>query len=99
LFEKTKFAFQSSKVFFIIIPFFTHVDPSKPFILETFTPSNFALGTIFSQLKENNLLHFIDVHFCKFFHVKINYEIYDKEFVAIMHAFEEWFSFTRRSST
>ncbi len=43
-----------------------------------------------SQPKEDNLLHLVGFHSHKFFHVEINYEIHDKEFLAIMDAFEEW---------
>jgi hypothetical protein len=35
-------------------------------------------------------LHFIDFRFHKNFPIKINYEIHDKEFIAIVDAFEEW---------
>jgi hypothetical protein len=44
---EAKFAFQSLKVFFIFTPLLIHVDPSRPFILET-NISNFALGAILS---------------------------------------------------
>jgi hypothetical protein len=51
---------------------------------------NFALGVVFSQLGVDNLLHPVGFRFCKKFHVKINYEIHDKELFAIVDAFEEW---------
>jgi hypothetical protein len=41
---------------------------------------DFALGVVFSQLKENDLLHLINFCFCKFSLVEINYEIHDKGF-------------------
>jgi len=66
-----------------------HANPSKPFVLEM-DASNFVVGTIFSQLGEENLLLPINFHFHKFSPTKINYEIHDKELLAIMDAFEEW---------
>jgi hypothetical protein len=49
-------AFQSLKAFFTIAPLFIHVNPTKPFVLETYA-SNFALGAILSQHGKDNLFH------------------------------------------
>jgi len=51
---------------------------------------DFALGFVLSQPRENNLLHLVGFHSCKFSLVDINYEIHDKELLAIMDAFEQW---------
>jgi hypothetical protein len=45
---------------------------------------------MFSQLGENNLLHLVGFHFCKFSPTDMNYEIHDKELLVIVDAFEEW---------
>jgi hypothetical protein len=66
------------KASFTTTPFITHVDPSKPFVLEMNT-FNFALGVILSQLRENNLLHLIGFHSHKFSPAEIKYEIHDKK--------------------
>jgi hypothetical protein len=66
-----------------------HAYPSKPFVLET-DASNFVLGVILSQPEVNNFFHLVGFHFHKFFPTKINYEIHDKQFLAIVNAFEEW---------
>ncbi len=66
-----------------------HADPSKPFVLET-NASDFVLGVILSQPEVNNLFHPVGFHFHKFSRTKINYEIHDKKFLAIVNAFEEW---------
>ncbi len=50
----------------------------------------FALGTILSQIKEDNFLHLVGFRFHKFSLIKINYEICDKKLLAIVDAFEEW---------
>jgi hypothetical protein len=77
------------KVFFTIAPLFINADPMKPFVLKT-NALNFALGTILSQLGKNNLFHHVGFHSCKFSPANINYDIHDKEFLAIVDAFEEW---------
>ncbi len=66
-----------------------HVDPSKPFVLET-DAFNFIVGTMFSKFEKDNLLHPIGFNSRKFSHVEINYKIHDKKILTIMDAFEEW---------
>ncbi len=73
----------------MIAPLLIHVDPSKPFILEM-DAFDFALSAILSESEEDNLLNLVGFHFCKFSPLEINYEIHDKDFFAIVDAFEEW---------
>jgi hypothetical protein len=70
-------------------PLLIHADPSKPFVLEM-DASNFALNVILSQPGEDNLFHPIGFRSHKFFPVEINYEIHDRELLAILDVFEEW---------
>jgi hypothetical protein len=70
-------------------PLLIHVDPSKPFVLET-NAYDFIVGTVLSQLGKNNLLHLVDFCFHKFFLKDINYNIHDKKFIAIVDAFKKW---------
>jgi hypothetical protein len=60
---------------------------SKPFVLEM-DIFGFALSVVFSQPRENNLLHLVGFHFHKFPPAKINYEIHDKELLAIIDVIE-----------
>jgi len=71
----------------MIAPLLVHVDPSKPFVLKT-DASDYALNVVFSQPKKVNFLHPIGFHSCKFSPTNINYEIYDKEHLAIVDAFK-----------
>jgi hypothetical protein len=73
---KAENAFQFSKVFFTTNPLLIHADPTKPFVSET-NASNFTLGVILSQHGEDNFLHHVDFHFCKFSPSEINYKIHD----------------------
>jgi hypothetical protein len=52
-------------------------------------PPNFAINVVLSQLGEDNLL-FIGLYFRKFSLVAINYEIPDRELLAILDSFEKW---------
>jgi hypothetical protein len=63
---KAELFFQSLKASFTTTPLLIHVDLSKPFVLEMNT-SDFALGDVFSQPGEYNLLHPIGLCSCKSF--------------------------------
>ena len=82
-------AFETLKRAFTTAPILRHADPSRPFILET-DASDFALGAVLSQSGEDGLLHPIAYHSRKFTAAEINYEIYDKELLAIVDSFEVW---------
>ena len=68
----------------ILIP----LDFLKPFFLESNT-SNYALGAILSQKRNDERLRPIAFHSWKFTATKINYEIHDKELLAIVNSFQE----------
>jgi hypothetical protein len=70
-------------------PLLIHANPYKPFVFEM-NASNFALGAILLEPKEDNLLHPVGFYSHKFSPTKINYEIHDKGLLAIVDAFEEW---------
>jgi len=52
--------------------------------------SDFALGAILSQRDKEGRLHPVAFHSRKFQPVEINYEIHDKELLAIVDAFKHW---------
>jgi hypothetical protein len=74
---------------FTSAPILIHPDPAKPFIVET-DVSDFALGTILSQFGIDGLLHPVVFYSRKLTNAKINYQVYDKELLAIITAFEQW---------
>ena len=84
--EEAHMAFESLKKAFTSAPILTHVDPEKPFIIEA-NASDFALGSILSQQGNDEKLHPMAFHSCKFDTAEINYEIHDKELLAIMDSF------------
>ena len=64
-------------------------DTTKPFIVET-DASDFALGGVLSQYDTNNVLRPVAFHSRQFTSAELNYEIYDKELLAIHACFKEW---------
>src|SRR6266436_750177 len=67
---------------------------SSPFRLEC-NASNFTTGAILSQQQEDRLFHPIGFMSKSFSDTERNYQIHDKEMLAIMHALEEWRHFLR----
>ena len=82
-------AFQLLKTAFTTAPVLVHPDFSKPFFMET-DASDFALGVVLLQLGDGEKLHPLAFHSQKFSAVEINYEIHDKELLAIVDSFQEW---------
>jgi hypothetical protein len=82
-------AFETLKKAFTTAPILTHPNFQKPFFLET-NAFDFALGTVLSQPDKDERLLLVAFHSRKFIAVEINYEIHDKEFLAIVDSFQEW---------
>jgi hypothetical protein len=81
---------------FTFAPILIHPDPAKPFIVET-DASDFALGAILSQFGINVLLHPVVFYSRKLTSAEINYQVYDKELLAIITAFEQWRPYLART--
>ena len=69
-------------------PILKHFDPTKEIIIET-DASNFAIGCILSQ-KWGETLHPVAFFSRKMEKAEKNYEIHDKELLAIVTAFKIW---------
>ncbi len=80
-------AFDTLKMAFTSTPILIHPDLAKPFIVEMDT-LDFALGAILSQFGIDGLLHPVAFYSRKLTSVEINYQVYDKELLAIITAFE-----------
>src|SRR5260370_31112855 len=72
--------------------------PSKsgPFCLEC-NASNFAMGAVLLQQQEDGLFHPIGFMSKSFSDTERNYQIHDKEMLAIMCTLEEWRHFLKGS--
>ena len=51
---------------------------------------DFAFGVVLLQLEDGEKLHPVAFHSRKFSAAEINYEIHDKELLAIVDSFQEW---------
>lgn len=81
-FDKLRHAFTSA-------PILHHFDPARPVVLEA-DASDLALGAVVSQYGDDGLLHPIAYHSRKFGSAELNYEIYDKEMLAIVDSLEHY---------
>jgi len=86
---EAELVFKELKNRFTTAPILAHFDPQKPVIVET-DASDFALGAILSQRDRKNCLHPVAFHSRKFSPAKINYEIHNKELLAIVDYFKHW---------
>jgi len=82
-------AFQELKNRFTTAPILAHFDTQKRVIIET-NASDFAIGAVLSQRDEDGRLQPVVFHSQKFQPAEINYEIHDKELLAIVDAFKHW---------
>jgi transposase InsO family protein len=82
-------AFELLKKRFTTAPILQHFNVEIPAILET-DASDFALGAVVSQKAPDGKLHPVGFHSRKFNPAELNYEIYDKEMLAIVEALEHY---------
>jgi len=82
-------AFSELKHRFTSASIFTHFEPQRPVIVET-DALDFALGALLSQRDDENRLHRIAFHSRKFTSAEMNYEIHDKELLAVVDSFKHW---------
>jgi len=87
--QEAEAAFRELKNRFTTAPILAHFNPQKPVIIET-DASDFALGAVLSQRNNEGWLHPVAFHSRKFQPAEINYEIHDKELMAIVDAFKHW---------
>jgi hypothetical protein len=86
--EATK-AFEELKSRFTTAPILTTFDPERQIILET-DALDFAIGVCLGQLDEAGKLKPVAYYLRKMTPAELNYDIYDKELLAIVVAFEQW---------
>lgn len=82
-------AFELLKERFTQAPNMRHYDPDREAILET-DASDWGEAAVLSQLFDDGLLHPVAYHSRKFNEAEVNYEIYDKEMLAIVDALLTW---------
>ena len=92
--DEAQSAFDKVGSAFTTAPILWHFDPLLPVVLEA-DALDFAFGAVISQRDpENVVLHPITFHSRKFNSAELNYEIYNKEMLAIvemMHQYQHYF--------
>lgn len=82
-------AFELLKSRFSTAPILAHFQPDRKFILET-DASDYAIGSILSQEDASGILHPVAFDSRKLLLAELNYEIHDKELLAIVWSFSRW---------
>ena len=82
-------AFEFLKSSFTSAPVLAHYDPSRPCILEA-DSSDFAIAGVLSQFDEKQILHPIAFYSRKLTPPETNYDIGDKELLAIVDSIKHW---------
>ena len=82
-------AFQELKCRFTSVPILRHFDLDREIIVET-DGSDYVSAGVMSQYDTDGTLHPVAFFSKKHSPVECNYEIYDKELMAIIRCFEEW---------
>ena len=87
--EEAETAFARLKAAFVAAPVLLHPDVDRPFVVET-DSSGFGLGAVLSQKFDDKLLHPVGFLSRSLSPAERNYDIHDKELLAVKAAFEEW---------
>jgi hypothetical protein len=82
-------AFHKLKELFITAPILAHFDPDKLTILEA-DCSGYSLGACMSQFDDKGILRPVAYFSRKLSPAESNYEIHDKELLAIVKSMDEW---------
>jgi hypothetical protein len=82
-------AFAALKIAFTTAPVLRRFDHDRDVIVET-DASDYVSAGVLSQYDDDGILHPVAFFSKKYSPAECNYEIYDKELMAIVRAFEEW---------
>ena len=82
-------AFNSLKKIFIFASILTHWIPNVQLIMKT-DALDYTLVAIFSIVNEENEVHLVTFHSYTFTVAELNYDIYNKELLAIFKALKIW---------
>ena len=74
---------------FTSVPILPYFDPDKECVVETDASDYVSAGKLL-QITDNGILHPVAFFSKKHSPAECNYEIYDKELMAIIRSFEEW---------
>jgi RNase H-like domain found in reverse transcriptase len=87
--EECQESFNVLKKAFTSAPILSHWVPDQPLVVDT-DASDYALGAILSLFDEEGILHPVAFHSRTFTGAELNYDVHDKELLAIFEAFQRW---------
>jgi len=87
--ENCRRAFNTLKQAFISAPILMHWVPDAQLVVET-NALDYALAAILSIMTEDNEVHPIAFHSRTFSALELNYDVHNKELLAIFEAFKMW---------
>lgn len=87
--DKCQTAFEELKEAFTSAPILRHFDPDKPSTIEC-DSSDYVNAGCLSQPDPDGTLHPVAFFSRKLSPAECNYDIYDKELMAVVQSFEEW---------
>ena len=90
-FQKCQIAFNTFKKVFTFKIILCHYNSNHKIVIKI-NASNYVFKNILFQYDENKILHSVTYFLKKHNSIECNYEIYDKEFMIIVYAFEKWWS-------
>jgi hypothetical protein len=87
-------AFEQLKQAMVSEPILRHFDPARPLTLET-DASDYTIGAVCSQPDDANVLHPLGYFSRKLKDAELNYNIHDKEQLAIVDALNKWSTYCK----
>jgi Retroviral aspartyl protease./Reverse transcriptase (RNA-dependent DNA polymerase). len=87
--ENCQTAFEELKIAFTSAPILRHFDPDQPSTIEC-DASDYVTAGCLSQPDADGILHPVAFFSRKMSPAECNYDIYDKELMAVVQSFEEW---------
>ncbi|KAF8631937.1 hypothetical protein AX17_004979, partial [Amanita inopinata Kibby_2008] len=84
-----QWAFDKLKKAVTLVPILILAQDNQPYWVEA-DSSNYAMGTMLSQCMEDGTWHLVAFQSKSLSPVECNYEIHDKEMLAIIRALDEW---------
>jgi len=87
--DDCRIAFNTLKQAFTFAPILTHWVPDAQLVMET-NALDYALAVILSIITKDNKIHPIAFHSRTFSAPELNYDVHDKELLAIFKAFKMW---------
>jgi hypothetical protein len=92
--DASQSAFKQLKKAMISQPILHYFDPARPLILEMYA-SDYAIGAVYSQPDNLGILHPLGYFSRKLKDAELNYDIHDKELLAIMDSLQKWSTYCK----